>query len=44
MYRSREWIFERIRRDKRDGTEPVWEKAAWAVDGYGIPAVERART
>ncbi|TJZ41220.1 hypothetical protein FCH28_37690 [Streptomyces piniterrae] len=22
-----------------DGTEPVWERAAWTVDGHGIPAV-----
>jgi hypothetical protein len=26
-----------------DGTEPVWEKAAWLVDGYGEPDLSGVR-
>lgn len=24
-----------------EGTEPVWERAAWRVDGHGIPSIPR---
>lgn len=26
-----------------DGTEPVWERAAWTVDGHGLPPAEPSR-
>ncbi|MBK6015819.1 hypothetical protein [Streptomyces sp. MBT53] len=25
-----------------DGTEPVWDQAAWVVDGHGAPSIDRA--